>query len=388
MPMIVRCGTLFCGNGSDLIRDGVILVEGGRIQRVGPAGNTEAPPGAAVVDLRANFVMPGLVDAHSHVSIVPGRGDQIGQLKAPPVKQALQATANLRGDVLAGTTTMRVMGEEHFLDIDMREAIESGVIPGPRLVCATRHITASNGPWRAISAFDGPDEIRRGVRENFHRGADFAKIFMTGGVAAASPGLSSSSYGREEVRVAVEEATRAGKYVAAHAHGGVGLRMAVEEGAATIEHGVFITDEDLALMLKKGTWLICTLAVFFHPSGIAQGDAQRPAIVEKLKRAREVVEANFPRILRSGVKFAVGTDSMHGLISYELESLVRLGVPPVEALLGGTRRGAEACRLSDEIGTIEPGKRADIVALRGNPIEDITALRSVSLVMKDGVVVE
>lgn len=384
----LRCGTIFCGNGSDLIHDGIILVADGRIRQVGPAGPTAAPAGAPVVDLRACFVMPGLVDAHSHVSIVPGQGDQIGQLKEPPVKQALRATANLRRDVLAGTTTMRVMGEEHFLDIAVREAIESGVIPGPRLVCATRHLTAGNGPWRALSAFDGPDEIRRGVRENLHRGADFVKIFMTGGVAAASPGLNSSSYGRDEVRAAVEEAARAGKYVAAHAHGGVGLRTAVEEGVATIEHGVFITDEDLALMLRKGTWLICTLSVFFHPSGIAQGDAARPAIVEKLQRAREVIEANFPRILRSGVKFAVGTDSMHGLIAYELEWLVRLGVPPAEALLAATRRGAEACRVIDESGTIEPGKRADIVALAANPLEDITALRSVRLVMKDGVGVQ
>jgi imidazolonepropionase-like amidohydrolase len=382
----IRCGTLFDGTGGAVVRDAVIVVEGGRITAVGPAGRTASPPDAAIVDLGRRFVMPGLIDAHSHISIVPGQGDQIGQLREPPVRQALRAVANLRRDLAAGTTTLRVMAEEHFLDIDVREAIAAGTIAGPRLLCATRGITASNGHGRALSSFDGVDGIRRGVRENLQHGADHIKIFATGGVSSASTTLQAAGYSREEIRAAVEEAERAGTYVAAHAHGGLGLRLALEEGVATIEHGALATDDDVALMIDRRAWLVCTLSILFHPTGIEQGDRSRPAIIEKVHRARQIVSANFPQVLRSGVRFAVGTDSMHGLMAYELEMLVRFGVAPQEALLAGTRGGAEACRIAGETGTLTPGKRADIIAVEGDPLTDIAAMRRVDFVMRDGVV--
>ena len=349
--MVVRCGTLFDGTGAAPIQDAVVVVTGGRIAAAGPSAATPAPAGAEVVDLGDRFVMPGLVDAHSHISIVPGLGDQIGQLRQPPVPQALRATANLRRDLLAGTTTMRVMAEENFLDLDVREAIEAGVVIGPRLLCATRGITASNGHGRAVSAFDGVDQIRRGVRENFHRGADHVKIFATGGVSSPGTTLKASVYTREEIRAAVEEAERVGKYAAAHAHGGPGLRLSVEEGVATIEHGALATDEDIALMIERGVWLVCTFSIFMHPAGIEQGDGRRREILEKVHWARRVVHENFPRHLASGVRLACGTDSMHGLMSFELETLVRLGVPPRQALVAGTRGGAEACRVDGDVGT-------------------------------------
>jgi imidazolonepropionase-like amidohydrolase len=383
---VIRCGTLFDGTGADPLREAVVVVEGGRVAAAGAAAVTRIPGGATELDLRHRFVMPGLVDAHSHISLVPGRGDQLGQMREPPVPQALRAAANLRRDLAAGTTTLRVMAEEHYLDVEVRRAIEAGTIPGPRLLCATRGITASNGHGRALSAFDGVDEIRRGVRENFSRGADHVKIFATGGVSSAATTLTASGYSREEIRAAVEEAERVGKYAAAHAHGGPGLRLAVEEGVRTIEHGALATDDDIALMIDRQAWLVCTFGVLFHPTGIEQGDARRPQIMDKVAWARRVVEANFPRLLKSGVRFAVGTDSMHGLIGYELETLVRFGVSPRDALLAGTRWGAEACRVADDVGTLEPGKRADLVAVAGDPLTDPAALRRVDLVMKDGVV--
>ena len=383
---VIRCGTLFDGTGGDAIRDAVLVIEGGRIAAIGPAARTPTPPDAAVVDLGRHFVMPGLIDAHSHASIVPGQGDQIGQLREPPVRQALRAVANLRRDLAAGTTTLRVMAEEHFLDIDLREAIGAGTIPGPRLLCATRGITASNGHGRALSSFDGVDGVRRGVRENLQHGADHIKIFATGGVSSAGTSLQAAGYSREEIRAAVEEAERAGTYVGAHAHGGLGLRLALEEGVRTIEHGALATDDDVALMIDRRAWLVATLGILFHPTGIEQGDRSRPTILEKVHRAREVVSTNFPRVLRSGVRLAVGTDSMHGLMSYELEMLVRFGVAPRDALLAGTRGGAEACRIDGETGTLAPGKRADVIAVEGNPLADIAAMRRVDFVMKDGVV--
>ena len=380
----IRCGTLFDGVSSAPIRDATILVEGNRITAVGPADRTAAPPGAEALDLTNRFVMAGLVDCHSHASIVPGLGDQLGQLCRGPVPQALAATANLRADLAAGTTTMRIMGEEHFLDIDVRDAIEAGVIAGPRLLVAGRGLAANNGHGRALASYDGVDEVRRGARENLRRGANHVKIFVTGGVSSPGAMSTSSAYTREEIRAAVEEADRAGTYAAAHAHGGPGLRLAVEEGVGTIEHGALATDEDIALIKERDIWLICTFAIFLHPQGIEGGDGQRPAIMEKMRWARRLADDNFPRHLASGVRFACGTDAVHGQMPFELETLVRFGVSNRNALLAGTRWGAEACRVATDIGTIEPGKRADLIAVEGDPLRDIKAMAHVRLVMKDG----
>ena len=385
---VLRCGTVFDGTGAPPLRAAVIVIDGGRITAVGPAASTPVPAGAEVVDLSDRFVMPGLVDAHSHISIVPGDGDQIGQLRQEAVPQALRATANLRRDLASGTTTLRVMTEERFLDVQVREAIDAGVIPGPRLLCGTRGITASNGHGRAHSAFDGVDEIRRGVRENFQRGADHVKIFATGGVSSPGTTLNASVYSREEIRAAVEEALRVGKYAAAHAHGGPGLRLCVEEGVSTIEHAALATDEDVALMKERGAWLVCTFAIFMHRDGIEKGDGRQPAIMDKLRAARQVMVERFPGHLSSGVRFASGTDGVHGGMPFELQTLVRLGVPPADALLAGTRWAAEACRVDGEVGSLAPGKRADLIAVDGDPLASMEALDRVRLVMKDGVIYE
>jgi imidazolonepropionase-like amidohydrolase len=377
----IRCGTLFDGTGADPVRNAVVVVRDGRIASVG----TAAPPGAATLDLGDRFVMPGLVDCHSHASIVPGLGDQLGQLCRGPVPQALAATRNLRLDLAAGTTTMRIMGEEHFVDVELRDAIEAGTIIGPRLLIAGRGLAANNGHGRALASYDGVDEVRRGARENLRRGANHVKIFVTGGVSSPGTTPTSSAYTREEIRAAVEEADRVGTYAAAHAHGGPGLRLAVQEGVGTIEHAALADDEDIALMIERRVWLICTFAIFMHPNGIEQGDGQRPAIMDKMRWARRVVAETFPRHLASGVRFACGTDSVHGAMPFELQTLVRLGVSPREALLAGTRRGAEACRVDKDVGTLEPGKRADLIAIDGDPLKDMAAMERVSLVMKDGV---
>ncbi|HEY2994508.1 MAG TPA: amidohydrolase family protein [Methylomirabilota bacterium] len=382
----LRCGTLFDGTGAPPVRDALVVVTDGRITSVGPAGGGAGAPGIETLDLGDRFVMPGLVDCHSHASIVPSQGDQLGQLCRGPVPQALAATRNLRTDLAAGTTTMRVMGEEHFVDVDVREAIEAGVIVGPRLLVAGRGLAANNAHGRALASYDGVDDVRRGARENLRRGANHVKIFVTGGVSSPGPTPTASAYTREEIRAAVEEADRVGTYAAAHAHGGPGLQLAVREGVRTIEHGALATDEDIALMIERGVWLICTFAIFMHPTGIEQGDGHRPAIMDKVRWARRVVAENFPRHLASGVRFACGTDSVHGRMPFELQTLVRLGVSPADALLAGTRWGAEACRIDHEVGTLQPGRRADLIALDGDPLKDMTALERVRLVMKDGVV--
>jgi len=272
----IRCGTLFDAVATTPLRDAMVVVDGNRIAAVGPAKSTPAPPGAEAVDLTNRFVMPGLVDCHSHASIVPGLGDQLGQLCRGPVPQALAATANLRTDLASGTTTMRIMGEEHFLDIDLRDTIDAGVIAGPRLLVAGRGLAANNGHGRALASYDGVDEVRRGARENLRRGANHVKIFVTGGVSSPGAMSTSSAYTREEIRAAVEEAHRAGTYAAAHAHGGAGLGLAAVEGVATIEHGVLVAEEDVVVVVERRGGLIGIFSIFIHAAGFGAVDRQRP----------------------------------------------------------------------------------------------------------------
>jgi imidazolonepropionase-like amidohydrolase len=377
MTLVVRGGTLFAGTGTEAVAGGEVVVEGSRIA-AGPA-----PPDATVVDLGGAFVMPGLVDAHTHLSVIPGRGDQLGQLRQPAGQQALRVPDNLRRDLRAGTTTARIMAEEDWLDVHTRDAIEAGELDGPNLVIATRGITASNGHGRAKTAFDGVDEIRRGARENFAHGADFLKLFATGGVSSGS-GLDGSVFALEEMRAAVEEAERVGSYVAAHAHGGPGLQTAVRAGIRTIEHAATASDADVQAMLDAGCWVVGTYSILFHPDGIERGDAGDPKVLAALQRARESVSERAAALLASGIPFALGTDSMHGLMAFEVQTAIRFGVSPADALLAATARGAEALRIASRTGTLEPGKDADLIALDGNPLEDPTALERVVFVMKGG----
>jgi imidazolonepropionase-like amidohydrolase len=225
--------------------------------------------------------------------------------------------------------------------------------------------------------------VRRGARENLAHGADFLKVFATGGVSSGS-GLDGSVYSPEELRAAVEEAERAGTYVAAHAHGGPGLRDAVAAGVRTIEHAATATEADVEAMLDAGCWVVGTFSILFHPDGIERGDAGDPRVLDALERARATVSERMAALLASGVPFALGTDSMHGRMPFEVQTAIRFGVSPADALLAATARGAEALRVEDRTGTLEPGKDADLIALDGNPLEDPAALERVRFVMTQG----
>lgn len=374
---VLHCGRLFDGTGAEPVDDATLVIDDGQLV-TGPP-----PPGAAEIDLRHAFVMPGLIDAHTHLSIVPARGDQLGQLRQPPGAQALRVAGNIAKDLDAGTTTMRIMAEEDWLDVHVREAIQDGTLEGPDLLIATRGLAPTNGHGRAKTAFDGVEEIRRGARENLARGADLLKLFATGGVASGT-GLSASAYSLDEMRAAVEEAERAGTYVAAHAHGGPGLETAVEAGVRTIEHAAVASEAELEAMLQRDCWLVGTFSVLYHPEGIEGGDAGNPQILANLEAARERVAESMQRTLASGIRFALGTDSVHGKMAYEVQTAIRFGVRPHDALLAATARGAEALRIEDRKGTLEPGKAADAIALDGDPLADPAALERVVFVMKGG----
>lgn len=384
MITAIKAGTLFTATDSDPIGDAVILVDRDRISECGPASQVRIPDGATIIDCSDEFVMPGLIDAHTHITIIPGDGNQIGQMKQPATTQLIRGIGNLRVDLKSGVTTARIMAEERFLDVEIKEAIQAGQIPGPNLLVSCRPITPSNGHGRALSWFDGPDEVRRAARENLAAGADFLKLFLTGGVSSERGGLKSASYTAAEIRAATEEAERVGTYAAAHAHGGPGIQLGVENGIRTIEHALLASDEDLEAVIRHDAWVVLTSAILLHPTGIEQGDANNPLIMEKVRQARAVAEENLPRIINSGVKYSIGTDSMHGLMPFEMECLVRFGASNQDTLMAGTARAAEVCRIADQTGTIEVGKKADIISVRGNPLDDITAVQSVSLIMKGG----
>jgi len=380
----IKAQRIIDGTGRPAIERGVVLIEGERITAVGPEAAVPVPAGVDVIDCGTQTVLPGLVDAHSHASINPGLGDQIGQLKQPPARQMLRAVPNLRADLLSGVTTMRVVGEEHFIDVELRAAIAQQRLPGPRLRVATRPITARNGHGAALTYSDGPEEIRKHIRENVAMGADLIKLFMTGGVSSEGTTARWYAYSRHEVEVAVEEAHRNTKPVAVHAHGGPGVRICIEAGVDTIEHGKLCEPQDLAEMRRRGIWLVTNNAVSGHPDGIEKGDAHVPSIMAKLRESREKSRENFRAVLDSGVKWALGTDSMHGLLWWEAAKVVEWGAAPQDALLAVTRRAAEAIGMDGDVGSLEPGKVADVISVDGNPHEDITSLRRVRLIVQGG----
>lgn len=381
---MVKSKTLITGTGSPPIDHGFISIKDGIIEKTGSSDEMgEIPQTTEVIDLTHYYLLPGLIDCHTHLSIVPAEGDQLAQLRLPATTSILRSIPNLSKNLNSGVTTMRIMGQEHYIDIDLKEAIRQKLIQGPRLLVSGIGVVASNGHGVAITVADGEEEIIKLARRNFARGADFLKIFVTGGMSS-STSVDFCGYTRKEIAAAVEEATRAGKYVAAHAHGGTGLDLCIDEGVRTVEHGALVTPEQLDRMIRKGLWIVGTFSIAFHPEGIEKTDFRIPEIREKVLRAREVVAKSFQTVIRSGVNLAVGTDSMHGLISYELECLVNFGASTLQAILAATRNAARACRAEDTVGTLEKGKMADFIAVRENPLEDIRHLREVAYVYKEG----
>jgi imidazolonepropionase-like amidohydrolase len=386
MPLkLVTSKALVDGTGRPPIRNGVILLKDGVIEKIGsPEEIGELPDAVGEIDLRDYYLLPGLIDCHTHLSIVPAQGNQLAQLRLPATTGILRSIPNLQRNLDSGVTMMRIMGQEHYIDIDLKEAIQQKLIQGPRLLVSGIGLVATNGHGVAITVADGENEIIKLARRNFARGADFLKLFVTGGMSSATTSVDFCGYTPKEIAAAVEEAKRAGTYVAAHAHGGRGLDLCIEEGVRTVEHGAFVTPDQLDRMIKRDMWIIGTFAIAFHPEGIEKTDFKVPEIREKVLKARDIVAKNFNTVITSGVNFAVGTDSMHGLISYELECLVTFGASTMRSILAATRDAAKACRMDHKLGTLEKGKLGDFIAVRRNPLEDIKHLRDVDYVYKEG----
>lgn len=383
----IRARSLFDAVDDRLRRDHAVLVEGDRIVEVGLA-EALVQRADQVVDLGDATVLPGFVDAHTHVSIRPGEGDQHKQLRLPAAEQAFRAVANLRRMVASGVTTARIMGEREGIDHAAKRLIASGELVGPRLFVSGPALSATHGHGAALGVADGEEGVRLAVRRALRDGADHVKFFMTGGVSSTGSGLYDHHYGRAEVRAIVDEAHRVGRRVAVHAHGGPGVSVCVEEGVDSIEHGSLLTDENVELMRAHGTWLVLTKTIAHHPDGIERGDADSAEVLAKLREARSADEASFDRVRAAGLRYALGTDSMHGLFGHEIAWLTDRGVDPATAFRAATRHGAEVIGIEDETGTLEAGKLANLVVLAGDAFEHpARAIERVRLVMKAGVVV-
>jgi imidazolonepropionase-like amidohydrolase len=372
---------LIDGTGRPALEPGLVLVEGERILAADSAQRISPPDGAEIILLDDLTLLPGFIDVHGHLALDHGAGDVVLQMREPEQQMMVAAVGNLRFKLRSGVTTMRVCGEKHYIDVTCRAAVEAGQLPGPRLLIAGKALRAPHGHGSVGTAVSGKAAIRDLVRENLAQGVDLIKLFTTGGTTSHATSPTQSYYTAEEIAIAIDESHRAGRRVAVHAHGGEGLRLAVELGADTIEHGVYLTAEDARLMAERGTWLDATNGMFFDQRGIQTTSS---AVVEKVEQARTAARTSIERARAAGVKLTVGTDDGRGHLALDVELLHRWGFPAMEAILAATRQAADACGQLDRLGTLEPGKLADLIGVRGDPLTDIRALNEVAFVMKGG----
>lgn len=394
----IRAGHLFDSRSGTMAADQTIVIRGDRIADVGPGARVHVPAGARAIDLGDATVLPGLIDAHTHIFLT---GESHGRYEEQLLKESwqyrtIEAVLNARRDLLAGFTSMRDCETEGamYSDVDVKTAIQRGLVPGPRLEVATRALSTTGGyplegysPEVAVPSgvqiVDGVEQARKAVREQIKYGADFIKVYGTHRFRFTTDGrlVSMATFNLEELKAIVIEAHSEGVKVACHAYGGPGLHNCIDAGVDSIEHGLDLDDGAIAEMQRRGTWLVPTLYVYeFEP------DEDLAATNGKTSRAR-IHEASFKRALAAHLKIAFGTDAgpfPHGTQAKEFEYMVRFGMTPAQAIQAGTLRAAELMGWGDRVGSVEAGKFADLIAVRGDPLRDVTELERVRFVMKGG----
>jgi len=407
---VIRGKLLIDGSGSKPLKDPIIEIEGDTITAVGVAGEIQVDPNADVVDLRGMTLLPGLIDAHIHLEGWKSM-DMMEWMTTPLAVGALRATADARRLLEAGFTAVRCLGGG--ASIHLRQAIEEGVIQGPRIITSGRSFIQTSGgadPWELpvecvhvlsrlgqtlADTVDGPDECRVGVRRRLREGADCIKILTTGAVHSEHNPPTRVGFTQEETDALVDEAHRLGLKVAAHAHGTAGIRTAILAGVDTIEHGSYLDEECIELMLERGTYLVPTFSVI--RCNLDPGPDGLPDTEYGLRQGREVQDIHrqsFVRAYEAGVKIVAGTDFIgvppmkHGLNAMELECLVEAGMSPMESIVASTSSAAEAIGLGQRTGTAAAGMWADIVAVDGNPLDRIDLLGDVAFVMKAGEIIK
>jgi imidazolonepropionase-like amidohydrolase len=402
---MIRAGVLIDGVSGTSRRNVMITILGNKITEVsdgGAATPANIPAGAQFIDLSQYTVLPGLIDAHTHIFLQgedPAQGGyDIQLLKFPLAFRAARATVSVRRALEQGFTTLRDVETEGagYGDVGIKMAIEGGYIPGPRLFVATRAISTTGGYSldnyapevevpKGAEIVDGPVEARKAAREQLDHGADWIKVYMThrSWIGKSGELVSQPTLTVEELRAIVDETHGWGKKVACHAYGGEGMQRALDGGCDSIEHGLVLTDAQIAQMIRQGTWLCPTLSVYYTD----WAPADTPDGMRDRKRASEH-EKSFRKALKAGVKIAFGTD-MGGIpwtepIAQEFPRMVEFGMTPMQAIQSATSRAAELLEMKGRLGVIAPGAYADVVAVAGDPLSDVRILENVGFVMKDG----
>lgn len=388
--LILSGATLIDGTGAEPVRGKAIVVEGPRIAAVVAEGT--APPGATL-RLDGLTLLPGLINSHVHLCL-GGEADPVRPLREEPLGlTAIKEATRARQTLEAGVTTVRDLGGRDYAELAVRRAVAEGLIPGPRILAAGRCIcmTGGHGWWVGREA-DGPDDVRKAVREQLRAGADVVKIIATGGVMTPGVEPGSPQFTAEEIRAAVEEATKAGRRAAAHAQGAQGVAHSVEAGITSIEHGIFLTEELVARMKQRGVALVPTLIAARRIAVEGVGAGIPEFMVRKSQAVMAAHLASFQLALKAGVTIAAGTDAgtplnPHGSMVPELELMVAHGMTPLEAVRAATTVAAQVLGLGEEVGQVAAGYAADLVAVGGNPAERVRALGDVRLVIAGGRVI-
>lgn len=396
---VLRADRLIVGDGT-AIDSPIVVVEGERITAVGPDGAVSVPRGARVIDLTGHTLLPGLIDTHTHINSSDHDGGDMAVLREYGAHGAIYGVVNAKKTLEAGFTTIRNAGALHYADVALRDLIARDVVPGPRLYVAAASLGITGGHsdvngWSPLidipgtgMVVDGADNLRLAVRTLVKFGADHIKVVATGGILSAGDAVSSPQYSDEELRAVVEEATRLGRKVIAHAHGAEGLNAAVRAGVASIEHGSLIDEEGIRLMKERGTYLVPTLLILDE---IVEFGEERGIPDYSIQKAIEMSDARtiaLRRAFQEGVLFAFGTDAsgdLHGRNAQEFEVMIdQLGATAMQVIVTATSNAADLIGISADAGTVEAGKWADIIAVPGDPLADITALECVNFVMKAG----
>ncbi|MBZ5704343.1 MAG: amidohydrolase family protein [Acidobacteriia bacterium] len=395
--VVVHAGKLLDVKTGKTLSDQAIVIEGDKIVSVGPA--SDAPAGTTI-NLPNATVLPGLIDAHTHLTFNPSFGYQTLAISIP--REALTGAHNARLTLEAGFTTVRNVAARGYTDVALRDAINAGDVPGPRMLVSGPALSITGGhcdnnllpsEYHATNegVADGIEAVQHKTREVIKYGADLIKICATGGVLSKGDDPNASQFTLEEMKAIVAEAHRLGRKVAAHAHGAQGVIWASEAGVDSVEHGHLMNDAAIATLKKNGTYLVPTLyLVDWQKENAAQANLPDYAR-RKMEMVSEMGQMNAKKAFQAGVKIGLGTDAAvypHGLNAHELAVYVRLGMTPLQAIQTATINDADLLGWSDKIGTIEPGKWADMIAVDGDPLQDVTTLQHVKFVMKGGEVVK